>query len=251
MTLLSLSIAAIAGSFFGLLLGGFSKGALGLGLPLIAVPILSMFMPIPQALAILTVPVFITNIWQAMQGGNLGAVIKRFWPMTIALVIGIGFGTQLLVRLDQQTLYLIMGTVVLIQPAVRLLKPNFVLSLAAQRWVGPTMAAGGGLLGGVSGFYGPPLMVYLAMLKLPKDLFTATIAMLFFVGGLALAIFLAQLDVMNQDNLILSTAALIPAHLGIFIGQKIRARISQKQFERAITVAMLLIGLSLISKGFA
>lgn len=251
MTLLSLSIAAIAGSFFGLLLGGFSKGALGLGLPLIAVPILSMFMPIPQALAILTVPVFITNIWQAMQGGNLGAVIKRFWPMTIALVIGIGFGTQLLVRLDQQTLYLIMGTVVLIQPAVRLLKPNFVLSLAAQRWVGPTMAAGGGLLGGVSGFYGPPLMVYLAMLKLPKDLFTATIAMLFFVGGLALAIFLAQLDVMNQDNLILSAAALIPAVLGIFIGQKIRARISQKQFERAITVAMLLIGLSLISKGFA
>ena len=113
------------------------------------------------------------------------------------------------------------------------------------------MAAGGGLLGGVSGFYGPPLMVYLAMLKLPKDLFTATIAMLFFVGGLSLAIFLAQLDVMNRDNLILSTAALIPAVLGIFIGQKIRARISQKQFERAITVAMLLIGLSLISKGFA
>jgi uncharacterized membrane protein YfcA len=251
MTLLSLSIAALAGSFFGLLLGGFSKGALGLGLPLIAVPILSMFMPIPQALAILTVPVFLTNIWQAMQGGNLGAVIKRFWPMTIALVIGIGLGTQLLVRLDQKTLYLIMGTVVLIQPAVRLLKPNFVLSLSAPRWVGPGMAAGGGLLGGVSGFYGPPLMVYLAMLKLPKDLFTATIAMLFFVGGLSLAIFLAQLDVMNQSNLILSTAALIPAVLGIFIGQKIRARISQKQFERAITVAMLLIGLSLLSKGFA
>ncbi len=251
MTFLSLSIAALAGSFFGLLLGGFSKGALGLGLPLIAVPILSMFMPIPQALAILTVPVFITNIWQAMQGGNLGTVVKRFWPMTIALVIGIGLGTQLLVRLDQKTLYLIMGTVVLIQPAVRLLKPNFVLSLSAQRWVGPSMAAGGGLLGGVSGFYGPPLMVYLAMLKLPKDLFTATIAMLFFVGGLSLAIFLAQLDVMNQSNLILSTAALIPAVLGIFIGQKIRARISQKQFERAITVAMLLIGLSLLSKGFA
>jgi len=245
---LGLSLAAVAGSFIGLFLGGFSKGALGVGLPLIAVPVLAFFMPVPEALVILTVPIFVTNIWQALQGGNLRVVLKRFWPMAVALVIGIGLGTQILVRLSEQTLYLIMGLMVLTQPALRVLKPGFTVSETSQRWAGPVTSLVSGGVGGMSGFFGPLLMVYLATIRLPKDIFTATVAMLFFFGGLALAVFLAQVGVMQQDNLLASAFALLPAAGGIMIGQKIRSRISQKQFEKALTVVMLVMGLSLLAK---
>lgn len=244
-----LTAIALAGSVVGLVLGGLSKGALGLGLPLIAVPIIALFMPVPQALALLTVPILVTNIWQSLQGGNLGVVWRRFWPMAAALMMGIGAGTQVLIRLDPATLYLVMGCVVLIQPGVRWLKPGYLIVEERQRWVGPMVAGFSGVLGGISGFYAAPLLVYLTMLRLPKDIFTAAIAMLFLLGGFALALFLAQASVLTRDVLTLSVAALVPAVAGIYIGTRIRFRISQAQFERGITLVMLMMGVSLIGKG--
>ena len=251
MTLEPLTAFAIAGGALALFLGGFSKGALGLGLPLIAVPIIALFMPVPQALAMLTVPIFVTNAWQSVQGGNLGVVWRRFWPMGLALMAGIGAGTQVLVRLEQSTLYIVMGTVVLIQPAVRLLRPGYSIGEGRQRWMGPTIGVLSGVLGGISGFYAAPLLVYLTMLRLPKDIFTATIALLFFLGGFALAVFLAHAAVLTQEVLVLSVAALVPTVAGIGVGIRIRMRISQAQFERGITFVMLMMGASLIVKGIS
>lgn len=246
-----LSWVAIVGGVIGLFLGGFAKGALGLGLPLIAVPIIALTMPIPTALAILTVPIFVTNIWQSVQGGNLGTVWRRFWFTGLALMAGIGAGTQVLVRLSPGTLYILMGCVVLVQPAVRLLRPTYRLDGEKERWAGPVVAVFSGLLGGITGFYAAPLLVYLTMLRLQKDIFTATIAFLFLLGGTAMAIFLAQASVLTGEVLAYSAFALVPAVLGILVGIRIRMRISQAQFDKGITIVMVLMGASLIAKGLS
>lgn len=247
----SLPWVALIGGTVGLFLGGFAKGALGLGLPLIAVPILALTMPIPKALAILTVPIFVTNAWQSVQGGNLGTVWRRFWLTGLLLMAGIGAGTQVLVRLDPATLYILMGCVVLVQPVVRLLRPSYQLDARSERWVGPCVAAFSGVLGGITGFYAAPLLVYLTMLRLQKDIFTATIAFLFLLGGSAMAIFLAQASVLDGPVLVYSAFALVPAVIGIIVGIRIRVRISQAQFEKGITIVMVLMGASLIAKGLS
>jgi uncharacterized protein len=169
--------------------------------------------------------------------------------MTIALAAGIGIGAQILVRLQESTLYLIMGSLVLTQPAVRLFRPNTIISDKTQRIAAPVVSFVSGIVGGMSGFFGPLIMVYLAMTRLPKDIFTATVAVLFFVGGIALAAFLAQLGIMTKNDLLMSCIALAPAAGGIYIGQKIRAKISQGQFDKALTVMMFLMGISLLWKG--
>lgn len=245
----TLSVVAIVVGAAGLFLGGFAKGALGLGLPLIAVPILALSMPIPAALAILTVPIFVTNIWQSVQGGNLATVWRRFWPTGVALMAGIGAGTQVLVRLEPATLYFLMGGVVFVQPLVKLLRPTYGVKARHERWAGPGVALFSGVLGGITGFYAAPLLVYLTMLRLQKDIFTATIALLFLLGGTAMAIFLAQASVLTGTVLGYSALALIPTVVGILVGIRIRLRISQAQFEKGITWVMVLMGLSLISKG--
>jgi uncharacterized protein len=239
---------AVLATFAGLLFGGLSKGALGVGLPLIAIPFLSLAMPVPQALVVLTMPMVVTNIYQALQGGNLRPVVQRFWPMAAAMSAGIVIGAQILARLDPKTLYLIMGSIVMIQPALKLMRPHTVISENIERWLGPVVGGFAGVVGGMSGFYGPVLLVYLASLRLQKDFFTATVAMLFLTGGIVLAAALAQVGVMNTNDLLMSTLACIPAFLGIFWGQKIRARINQAQFEKALTMTMFIMGLSLLYK---
>lgn len=57
------SIIALAALVF--FLGGIIKGALGFGLPLFAVPILALVMPLISAITMMGVPVLISNIYQA------------------------------------------------------------------------------------------------------------------------------------------------------------------------------------------
>lgn len=247
-SLLGFSVLAVAATFMGLLGGGLSKGALGMGLPLIAIPFLSLAMPVPQALVILTAPIVATNLYQAFQGGNLRPIVRRFWVVALAMSVGIALGAQIMVRLDIKVLYLIMGSVVMIQPALKLFRPHTVISADTQRWLGPSVGVFAGLVGGMSGFFGPVLLVYLASLRLQKDVFTATVAVLFLTGGLVLAGSLAKVGVMNSNDMLMSVLACVPAFLGIFWGQKIRARINQAQFEKALTVTMFVMALSLLYK---
>ncbi|MCJ9709447.1 TSUP family transporter, partial [Bordetella hinzii] len=66
--------AAVLGVF---LLAGFVKGCIGLGMPTVAVGLLSMAMPAPQAAALLVVPAVITNIWQMASGGHFRVLLRR------------------------------------------------------------------------------------------------------------------------------------------------------------------------------
>jgi uncharacterized membrane protein YfcA len=67
-----------------MVLGGLVKGSLGVGLPLVAVPLLSLLIPAPQAMGMLVVPVLASNLLQAWQGGRLGFAMRRFGPLMLA-----------------------------------------------------------------------------------------------------------------------------------------------------------------------
>ena len=50
------------------LLAGFVKGVVGLGLPTVAMGLLTLVLAPSQAAALLIVPSFVTNIWQLLAG---------------------------------------------------------------------------------------------------------------------------------------------------------------------------------------
>ena len=76
-------VLIIAACALAILFGGLVKGTLGVGLPLFAVPIMSLMIGSTQAIALVAVPVLVSNIWQAWQEGNWKASLKRFWPLMI------------------------------------------------------------------------------------------------------------------------------------------------------------------------
>src|SRR5689334_17125770 len=86
--ILGLSPVALAALIGICILGGSAKGALGIGVPLLAAPLGASFMELPSIMALLTVPIFVTNLGQAIEGGGTGAALRRLWPILAALVIG-------------------------------------------------------------------------------------------------------------------------------------------------------------------
>ena len=70
-----------------ILCGGVIKGTLGVGLPLFAVPVMSLFISSTQAIALVSIPVLVSNIWQVWQEGSLKTSLKRFWPLMLTQAI--------------------------------------------------------------------------------------------------------------------------------------------------------------------
>ena len=84
--------AAITAIF---VLAGFVKGVIGLGLPAVAMGLLALVMTPAQAAALLVVPSFLTNVWQAM-GSELIPLVRRLWPMLLGICAGVWAGGGLL-----------------------------------------------------------------------------------------------------------------------------------------------------------
>lgn len=240
---LTLLIAA-----FALAAGGFVKGVVGIGLPIVALAILTSVLPVPVALALLVVPILATNMWQAVHAGSLLEPLKRFWPMIACLLIAIWFSAKLVVSLDSSVLYAMVGIIVVVFSTTAQFKPAWRIGAAAERWVGPLAGTIGGFLGGVSTIWGPPMVMYFVTLNLDKDTFIRTVGLVWFCASIPLVLAYWRHGILTPDRALWAAAGCVPAFVGLAAGQWLRGRVDQNLFRRALLIVLLIIGLNLVRR---
>src|SRR3984957_2803976 len=86
-------VAVVAAAF---LLAGLVKGVTGLALPTVGIGLLSLAVPPAHAAALIVVPAVITNVWQMMSGPGLWSLVRRLWPMQLAICLGTWAGASLM-----------------------------------------------------------------------------------------------------------------------------------------------------------
>jgi hypothetical protein len=124
-------------------LAGFVKGVIGLGLPTIAMGLLALLMPPLQAAALLVVPSIATNIMQ-VAGPGLAVLLRRLWPMLLALAAGtLTAGGWMEAG---NTAGLVLGLALVAYATVGLLHWRLRLPAGAEPWAGPLAGLLTGLL---------------------------------------------------------------------------------------------------------
>jgi uncharacterized protein len=231
------------------LAAGTVKGTLGIGLPLVAVPLLATVLDLPTAVALMVVPVLTSNIIQAFQGKRKIATLRRFFPLLLALILGTVIAAQFLSSVDLRTGSLVLGVIVVLFSLSQLVRVQFEISQTQERYLNPIVGLVAGFLGGLSNLFGPPLIMYLVALKLEKDDFVTTIGLLFVVASGTFYTTLATVGVLSLENAAGSLVAAIPVMAGVFFGTRLRTRIHQKTFERVLMVVLVVVGLNLIRRG--
>lgn len=243
----SVTLAVIALAF---LLGGFSKGGVGFGLPLIAMPIMANVISIPLAIGLLSIPIIVSNIWQAFSSGLHVAMFRRFWTLIVALIAATALGAQILTRVDQAAISIFVGVLV----ALFVLSQAFSLRISVTEktevWLNPAIGLFSGFLGGISGIFGPPLLSFMVALKLPKGEFLCSIGLIYLIGTLPLYVTLIAKDVITMNDGVVSLAACAPMFVGVFIGAWIRNRVSQTVFRRVVLIILFMVSMNLIRRGF-
>lgn len=230
-------------------LAGTVKGVIGLGLPTVAMGLLGLAMSPAQAAALLVVPSTVTNLWQLAAGGHLRALLRRLWPMQLMIFIGTLLGSIWLGIDSGAWAAHALGVALLVYALYGLCHPGLHLAPRHERWLGPLCGLVTGIITAATGVFVIPAVPYLQALGLHREQMVQALGLSFTVSTLALAVGLAGQGALGGEALGASLVVLIPALLGMWLGQCLRQRISAVLFKRCFFIGLALLGAHLALNG--
>lgn len=232
-------------------LGGAVKGAVGIGLPAIVLPLLTLKLGLVTAICLMFVPMLVSNLVQINERGLGLSVFIRFKWLIFALALATAVGASLTLRIDAQLAFLAVGVASIAFSASQLVGREFVIDPSHQRWLNPIIGGFAGLLGGLTSLFGPPLVAYLVAMRLPKDEMISGLSLIYLVGTLILYVVLGSSGSFTSLVLTASAAAALPTWAGVALGRSVRNRLDEQKFRLIVTVAVGVLGLDLIRRALA
>lgn len=210
---------------------GAVKGVFGAGMPAISLGILALFLELPQAVSIIVLPTFLSNIQQAVRGGSFAKLLRRFWPYLFCAIIGVIPGTMLLAWLDSNLLASIFGALMMGYALISLMGPQLYFSSQTEKKIGPVFGGSTGLVAGISGVLTVPSILFLKSVGLDRNQFVQAmgISNLFVSGVLLIA--LQRTNQLSSDTIYVSLIAVVPAFIAMELGISLRNKMSEKDFS--------------------
>lgn len=245
-TITLLDMALVAASF---ILGGMVKGALGFGLPLTTMALLPFFVPIDAALAVNVVVLFLTNIAQFLQMGQMRDTARRFAPVLWGIVIGVPLGALMITSFSDSLLMLALGAVVVAFSGLSLGKVNLFISPARERGAGWAAGILGGAVGAMTTVGGPLFVMYLLGLQTERREFLSALSLFFILSAVLISGAFVLVGVFTAERLFLSAIALPAAIAGMWLGNLMVARVPAQKFRALVLAVLLCLGLNLIWRG--
>lgn len=232
------------------LFSGFVKGAVGFAMPMIMMSALGSFLTAQQALAVLILPTLFTNIGQAFRQGWRPAwdsILAFRWHIGMVILF-IPLTAMLAPVVPQAAMYALLGVPITLFALWQLAGRSLAIPIHHRRRVEIVSGIIGGLYGGISGIWGPPLIVYLLSIGTPKAEQIRVQGVVFLLGAIALTFAHLNSGVLNAQTLPLSAVVVIPALAGLWLGFLAHDRLDVAQFRRWTLVLLVLTGANLIRR---
>jgi len=225
------------------LLAGTVKGLVGLGLPTVTIALTSLVLPLTESIALITLPTIVTNVWQAAVGGRFRYILRRHWPLIVPLMIVLYLTVWLIGQKGPNWASVVLGAVLVVYGAMGLARLRLRLSPDLEKPLSPVIGTVSGFIAGLVGVPVIPLMPYLQALEIRPAELVQTLGIVLCATSLTLTGSLIKFGLLDGPHALLSAAAMVPSMAGMWIGQRIRARLSIEQFRVAVFTALSLTGL--------
>lgn len=249
---LSLEVWQLALAMGVTLFAGFVKGAVGFAMPMIMLSAFGSFLVPETALALLIAPTLVTNLAQAFRQGWRAAWESAMkYRLHIAMVMVFIPVSAAFVRVIPQPLMLVLlGVPIVLFAAVQLAGRSLAIRIEHRRRAEAGLGVIGGLYGGISGIWGPPLIVFLLSTGAGKQETVRVQGVVFLIGSVVLLVSHMFSGVLNAQTLPLSVLMVIPAMIGMWTGFAAHDRLDPVRFRRWTLVLLCLTGLNLVRRAF-
>jgi len=230
------------------LLTGLSKSGFLGGFGALAVPLMSLAIPVPQAAAIMLPLLFVMDVagLQQLWNDRDKALLRLLIP---AGLLGTVVGTLLFGVLSAKTVAGVVGGLTLLFLAQRLLFPPKAGSAPPPRSLGFGLGVVSGFTSFVAHAGSPPISAYVLPLRLAPAVFAGTMSVFFAVVNLSKWIPYGFLGLIDARNMATSALLMPLAPVGVWLGVWLTRRIKPTWFYRIAYSGMGLTGAKLLYDG--
>jgi uncharacterized membrane protein YfcA len=229
--------------------GSIVKGATGMGLPMVALPILASFVGVPHAIAVMSLPILFSNAWQVWHHRkDIRGMAFLPWYLGMS-VAGIALGTYALTALPEQALSLCLAVLVFAYIGLRLAKPDFILPRRVANRMAPAVGLGAGTLQGATGVSAPITITFVHALRMPRAEQVAALSCIFLMPTLFQFPALWVAGVLTPGRLLESALALIPVAVLMPAGVWLARFLSREAFDRIVLAILAFIACELLVRG--
>ena len=226
---------------------GAVKGLSGMGLPTVAITLLSLMMSPIAAASLLVLPSLATNLVQCV-GRFAAALAKRLWPLWAGVLIGVLFSPLPSLGASGGAVKLMLGSVLIAYGLWGLAGP----ALPRPGRLEPLISAAVGYVTGVitaaTGVFVLPLTPYLNALDLEREELIQALGLSFTVCTISLMFGIGGARVASAALSLEGALALLAAFGGMYAGSAVRARLNRKTFQRVLFAAFVTVGAGMILK---
>ncbi len=238
-----MSIETLAIIFAAISIGAFSKGLVGLGLPMISIPILAGFIGVEHAVVVMTIPVAVSNVVIVWSYRRLAEMVPGLGLALACAAAGAALGAYGLVVLDERVLLWIMTVWLAVYLVHRSVKPDFRFAGRAARIASPIIATAAGIAQGATGMSAPLIATWIHSYRLQAETYVFGVSALFLAVSAGHLAGVSGFGLFDQERLAQGLLALIPVVVFVRVGMRMTRLISAKLFDR------LIIGLIVVMEG--
>ena len=221
------------------LAAGMLQGCTGFGSALVAVPLLSQFLPVKNAVVLSSLMGLAINAVLSVQlRANLDPA--KIWPLFLGAAPGAVLGALLLRQVNEALVLVLLGAGLVAYCLYGLLaRPRFIDP-------GPLLGAAVGFATGAASAAvsagGPPTVIYVSLTNWPKDQVKATLSGFFAMTGAMVVAGHALGGLTTPHVQGLALACLPGTLLGVALGVRIYGRMSRASYRRALFVLLGCLG---------
>lgn len=221
----------------------FVRGAFGFGDGLIAVPILSLMMPVKEAvplILLLSIVTSVSGLWRERKHVHVGS-LKR--AGSIALVT-FPLGILLLTRLDETLVRTLLGAVLIVLAlwSLSAIKPA---PLRANVW-SYIFGALAGVLGGAYALRGIVFAVYGSLRGWEPAQLRATLHSFYLLSGVLVPLGYGVTGLLTPTVIVYLALFTLPALVAGWMGQRLSENLDAETFRRLLWYLVALFGLWLL-----
>lgn len=226
-------------------LGAIAKGATGVGLPLVGVPVLASFLGVEHAVVLMALPTVVTNGWLLWEHRGMRGHTRHLPLMLVLGMAGAVIGTVLLRVAAERWLAATLALLILAYLGVRLARPRAALPRRATRVLSPPVGLAGGVLQGLTGVSGPLIITYFHAFQLAHGAFVFSIAAVFQLYSVAQIATFVGVGLYTPTRVVESVVALVPVVALFPVGIRLARRLAPRHLDRAVLALLLIMAVKL------
>ena len=214
-------------------ISGWVQGALGLGFPTIATPLIATVTSMQVAVVVVLIPCIASVLVNILRSTGFMEVLRRFWWMPFVALAGAATGARVFVLYPEFPYALLLAGVILVYLNLdRIGRTQWPLMRRHEKPFGLLFGLLGGLCESTANIAAPPLIIYYLGIGLPPLMLVPAMNISFLVGKTTQFAALAVTGIATPATWLMTLPLALLAVAATLLGSRVRSRIDGPTYAR-------------------